>query len=259
MKSFCFTVDDNIRFLKELCQRNCQSLFDHPYLNMYRRLHDAFGLKVQLNLFYEGGGFDLSQMTDKYKGEWEENAHWLKLSFHSKIENVRPYQASPYEEVYGDCHAVQEEILRFAGPATLGKTTTIHYCLTTAEGLQALKDNGVRGLLGLYGTDAEPRQSYQNTPEEGAALRRGETLLSNGVIYGGIDVILNNFPMDNMLYRLRGRLGREFIKVMIHEQFFYEDFYRYQSDFEEKLTATFTCLAENGYESIFFEEKLPRT
>ena len=28
-------------------------MFDHPYLAMYRRLHEKFGLKVQLNLFYD--------------------------------------------------------------------------------------------------------------------------------------------------------------------------------------------------------------
>ena len=43
---FCFTVDDNIRFLKEITENRYQSIFDHPYLAMYRRLHEEFDLKV---------------------------------------------------------------------------------------------------------------------------------------------------------------------------------------------------------------------
>ena len=54
MKTFCFTVDDN--FLKELTEGNYNSIFDHPYLALYRRLHERYGLKVQLNLFYRTEG-----------------------------------------------------------------------------------------------------------------------------------------------------------------------------------------------------------
>ncbi len=48
MEVFCFTVDDNIRFLKELTRNRYNSIFDHPYLAMYKRLHEEFGLKIQL-------------------------------------------------------------------------------------------------------------------------------------------------------------------------------------------------------------------
>ena len=78
MRNFIFTVDDNIRFLKEINEREYESIFEHPYLAMYRRLHEKYGLKVQLNLFYEMEGFDLSRMTTRYKDEWKENADWLK-------------------------------------------------------------------------------------------------------------------------------------------------------------------------------------
>lgn len=50
-KRFCFTVDDNIRVFKELTEVGGASVFDHPYLAAYRRLHEKHGLCVQLNLF----------------------------------------------------------------------------------------------------------------------------------------------------------------------------------------------------------------
>lgn len=254
MKWFCYTVDDNIRFLKEINERRPNSLFDHPYLAMYKRLHKQFGLHVQLNLFYQCPDFDLSEMTDRYRDEWAANAHWLKLSFHSRCESARPYEKAGYDEVFADCGAVHREILRFAGAESLARTTTVHYCLATDEGIAALRDHGIVGLLGLYGEDQRPNRSYQSTDEERTRLRAGETVISGGIAYAGIDIILNCFGKDEILRRLSALMGRHLIKVMIHEQYFYSDYPRYQPEFEEKLYQAFSHLSENGYESRFFEE-----
>lgn len=254
VKKFCFTVDDNIRFLKELTARRFEGLFEHPYLNTYKRLHERFGLKVQLNLFYESEDFNLSDMTDKYKAEWQANSDWLKMSFHSRTENERPYEFADYAEVYRDCQNVKREIVRFASPFSLGKTTTVHYCLATCEGLKALKHNGVEGLLGLYGAEESPRSSYQNTEEESAVIRDGGIVYKDETAYAGIDVVLNNYSQSDILRRLNLLKERDFIKVMIHEQYFYPDYPRYQSDFEDKLFATFAFLTGNGFVSRFFEE-----
>ena len=253
---FIFTVDDNIKFLRDLSAGEWSSIFDHPYLAMYKRLHERFGLKVQLNLFFEDGDFNLSMMPDKYRAEWRANAHWLKLSFHSRLENESPYIDSGYDEVYRDCEAVNREILRFAGEASLGKTTTVHYCRATAEGLRALADAGVTGLLGLYGTEESPRSSYQSSKEDGEVIRRGGVAHSGGMAYSGIDVILNQFDADVISEKLRELQDRELIKVMIHEQYFYPSYKAYQQSFEEKLVRTFEFLTESGYESSFFEEIL---
>ena len=104
-KSFCFTVDDNIRCLRELTAGSYRSIFEHPYLGMYFGLHEKYGLKVQLNLFYKTDDFDLSLMTDRYREEWQANSDWLKLSFHSEAETVKPYEHSGYDKVFDDCQS----------------------------------------------------------------------------------------------------------------------------------------------------------
>lgn len=253
MKSFVFTVDDNIRFLKEICERGYESIFDHPYLKMYKRLHEKFGVKVQLNLFFECEGFCLMDMTDKYKGEWENNSDWLKMSFHSRLEDLRPYEASGYDEVFSHCNEVNNEIRRFAGEKSLAKTTTIHYCLATNEGLRAIFDNGYIGLLGLYGSENEPRTSYQNSQKEAKMLRCGEFLKRGEITYGAIDIVLNLYEKEEILERLSALTRRETIKIMIHEQYFYEDYKRYIPEFEEILASSFDYLTNNGYTSEFFE------
>ena len=253
-KTFHFTVDDNIRFLKELTESDSVSIFDHPYPAMYQELHKKFDLKVQLNLFYEFGDFDLSMMSDRFKDEWERNSDWLKLSFHSRLENEKPYISSGYDEVFSDCRDVHREILRFASKKNLASTTTVHYCRATDEGLRALYDNGVRGLLGLYGTHDAPRSSYQNTPDEDEMIRLGETVKRDCISYSGIDIVMNIFGKDRILEILKELREHSHIGVMIHEQYFYPDYPRYQKDFEEKISAAFEFLIKNGFRSVFFED-----
>ena len=78
----------------------------------------------------------------------------------------------------------------------------------------------------------------------------------DGVDFAAIDVILNRFSKEEILSQLDGLKERACLKVMIHEQYFYPDYKSYQPDFEKKLHATFSFLAELGYESKFFEELL---
>ena len=251
MKKFCFTVDDNIRCLDELTRSECKSIFEHPYLNMYKRLHEKYNLKIQMNLFYENDNFNLSQMTDRFSEEWRSVSDWLKLSFHSKKENVRPYEFSGYDEVFNDCRDVHREILRFASPESLAKTTTVHYCFATKEGLEALKDNGVKGLLGLYGNGAV---SYERSDEECERIRKGEVVLSDGISHAAIDMCFNSYRKEQVEPTLSEFLDRDFVKIMTHEQYFYTDYRRYQPYFEESLEIAFDLLTENGFTSIFFEE-----
>ncbi len=256
MKKFCFTVDDNIRFLQELTEGEYESLFSHPYTKLLKRLRETYDVKIQLNLFYENDSFTLAQTTDRYRAEWQANAEWLKLSFHSRLENVRPYEYSGYDEVYRDCSAVHDEIVRFAGEKSLAKTTTVHYCRTTKEGTRALQDCGVQGLLGLYGEKDTPRTSYSCTEALAKKARVGEIIRDGNMAFAGIDVILNQFEPQENLEKLERIKDRRYVKIMIHEQYFYPDYPRYQPHFAKKLEQAFSFLQANGFTSCFFEDMI---
>ena len=255
-KNFIFTIDDNIRFFRELSEKNGKSLFTHPYLKMLKELHDDFGVKIQMNLFYQDTKFDLSAFSDKYRKEWENNSDWLKMSFHSEKEDVCPYENAGYEQVYSECEKVQREILRFAGKDSLAKTTTIHYCKTTLDGLNALKKCGIKGLLGLYGDEEDPQTSYLNPDPVCERIRAGEIMRVDGMAFGGIDIVLNCFNVPRIIGKLQRLQDRDLIKIMIHEQYFYKDYAAYQVDFREKLEKSFDFLISNGFSSCFFEDLL---
>lgn len=150
------SIDDNIWFLRDIHQNSARynSIFDNEYLGFLKQVHDAYGTKIHLNLFYETDGFNLSQLTDKYKSEWTSNADWLRLSFHARGEFPdMPYRTAGYEQVAEDCELVKNEIRRFAGEAVMGPVTTLHWGEATVEGSRALRDAGYVGQLGYFNVD----------------------------------------------------------------------------------------------------------
>lgn len=257
MKDFCFTVDDNIIFLRDITENDYGSIFENKYLAMFGELHSAYGLKVQLNLFYQTEGFDLSMVTDRYKSEWEANSEWLKMSFHSRAElpNV-PYLNADYDTLYADSRAVNDQIIRFAGESSLASTTTVHFCVCPQDALKAMSDNGYKGLLGLFGGFGTVGTSYSIPIGETEPLRHGKLLTKNDITFASIDIVLNLYSAEENARLVGSLCGNDHIKIMIHEQYFHEDYPAYHPRFREEIEEPLKVLTENGYHSVFFEEMM---
>lgn len=244
-----FSVDDNIRFLEDLAREEYASVFDHPYLKMYKNLHEKYGTKIQLNLFYTTNGFDLSMMPDKYKDEWIENSSWLRFSFHSRADGPPfPYKDSGYDEVYEDCQNVHREIRRFAGEECLSYFITVHYCQASPEAIRALKDCGIKGMVGLF-KDAECYgRSYDGTK---MIMEYDEEM---GMYLFCNDIILNLYSLSTVEDLLSRDDHKEFTEVMIHEQYYYPDYFAHIPDFEKIVEATVRYLTEKGRKPVWLEE-----
>ena len=65
---------------------------------------------------------------------------------------------------------------------------------------------------------------------------------------------LNLIPCDEIDDAFAGFLEKEYIGTMIHEQYFYDDYYAYQPDFDKKIYKMAKILNENGYEFFYAEE-----
>ncbi len=245
-----FSIDDNIWFLRDLSLSEYASIFDHPYLALLKRLHDTYGARFQFNIYYETEGFDLSQMTDRYRPEWEKASDWLRLSFHGRYDiGEPPYINASYDEAFADCSAVHREILRFAGDKSLSYFTTIHYCQASDEAKRAFFDCGLRGLVGLF---AEGNSCYgRSYPDFSEPFKYSE---EDGVYYFINDMIINLFPLSGIVPHLSRLGGKEFIEVMIHEQYFYPYYPYHQPDFAEKVEECVRYLTLAGRKCVFLEE-----
>ncbi|MBR3847923.1 MAG: hypothetical protein IKM21_01375 [Oscillospiraceae bacterium] len=166
-KKAFFFIDDVIWVFRDLTRNRPNSMFDHPFLKIFKDSHEKYGLKVQFNIFYSTDTyygndiFTLAEMTDAYKKEWEDAASWLKLAFHSRKEFPDyPYINASYQDVYDDFKMVEKEVFRFASEKNLAKATTPHWRPISREACLAIRDCGIKLLSATYGRKIE----YNNDP-----------------------------------------------------------------------------------------------
>ncbi len=263
-KIYRLSIDDGIWFLQDIAnnQERYGSIFENPYLSMLRRLHQEYGTKFHINIYYtcpEHGGFTLTQLSDKFKAEWLSVKDWLVLSFHAKANLPNyPYSQADYQTVHADCSAVMDEIQRFAGYRSA--VTTLHFAEATEEGIKGLYDCGVRALLGDYSLNSKGdiQLCYFASQEEFDTVRK-HCFWKNpktDMIMFPCDTVLNCYPPNGICQELDWYAdkypNRPFMDILIHEQYFYEDYTSngrsyHLADYEERMRAGIEWCRAHGY------------
>jgi hypothetical protein len=146
-----FAIDDHIFFLRDIARKQYSSLFDCFYLKLLRDWHRKYETRFTLNLYFASeDGFNLSDFPDRYRGEWKDNAGWLKLAFHAYADRPDRYQEAPASKLLADYDLVAEQIRRFAGADTFAPPTNLHWSMARPDALKALAQRGVRVLSGYF-------------------------------------------------------------------------------------------------------------
>lgn len=269
------SIDDVIFAMQDLTvhKDTYQSVFDNPFLKVFKEAHDRYGLKISLNLFYETDEmtdfskkhdyFNLSMMTDAYKEEWKANADWLLFTFHARKEHPDyPYRNTTAENIRTDCELVHREILRFAGKECLADVATLHWSTTNEIGARTLRALGYKGMLGFFILDAnkEPYVSYFYPADLTEHIGSRDFWKDNAedMICVRIDLVLNELRSHNLEERLEevvrhpGRGG--FLEMVIHEQYFYEDYREYISEYGDLILNTCKFLSSRNYKPVFLRE-----
>ena len=265
-KRYRFSVDDNIEFLKDLAAEPSAypSLFDHWYLRFVREMHEEYGTKVHLNIYYQTQGFDLTEMPDRWRTEWEANAGWLHLSFHALQDQPdRPYRNARYAQIAHDYDLVCAEIQRFAGPEVTGNTTTTHWAEIPRDGVAALRDRGIENLVALYhvmGYAGKCTTGYYLNPEQcaycdgrGAWHDRGA-----GLTFIRCAAVVNSLEVAAIPPFLEERTAtpatEDMLELLIHEQYFRKELHYYQPTILEKVRTAIRWANDHGYEPVFWSE-----
>lgn len=263
-----FSIDDNILFLKDLALGDYDSLFDHWYLAFWREIHRRYGTKVHINIYYQtdpsvwdGPLFQLPQFPDKYRGEWRDNADWLHLTFHAQQNKPdRPYREAGYDEVAHDYDRIVEQIRRFAGEELLSTFTTVHWAEATADGVRALKDRGIKGLIGLFSqrTSVGSATKYYLDHELADHIAQREYWWDPemDMIYLSCDMVVNSYKLDDVVPHLE-TVGAsphtaELVELLIHEQYFRKELAIYQPDVQEKVIRAVEWVSERGNRPVFW-------
>jgi hypothetical protein len=258
-----FSVDDNSFFLRDVAQKGYRSLFECFYLNGLRELFRRYSAKFSVNIYYTTGpDFSLPQFPDRYRGEWADNAHWLKLAFHAYANDpARPYQHAAPEQLIGDLDKVAVQIVRFAGEATYAPPTVIHWGMVQPQSLPALAKRGVRALSGYFcpaptGWDV----NYLLDDERSEYLSRHDALMdfASGIVFSRVDIVCNSVPLERIVPTLAPLAEdpntAEIMDLFTHEQYFWDFYPHHIPDHFRRLDAAIRWVTEHGYEPVFFHE-----
>lgn len=258
-----FSIDDNSFFLRDITQKKYASLFDCFYLNILRELNSRYGARFVLNIYYTTrDGFELPQFPDRYKGEWQDNAHWLKLAFHAYANNPdRPYQYAAPQVLIADLDKVAEQIIRFAGEQTYSLPTVIHWGMVLPAALKPLSQRGVRVLSGYFGqSNGVWDVNYFIDDDRSEYLSRHDALMdfSSGIIFSRVDIVCNNVPIERIVPTLepltRDPNTAEIMDLFTHEQYFWPFYSNYIPDHAQRLDTAIRWVTEHGYKPVFFHE-----
>lgn len=192
------SIDDVIEILRELDVNDYKSIWEHPVFSFLKSLNQEYGAVFSLYCFYmsKDGQWNLDQMSNQFKAEFEEASNWLRFGFHS-------YQ---YETKYGLTNkklSVQEAvnhyslitnaICQFASSSVIDTVPRIHFYQGTREKTRAWRDtkNGIRGLLSA--DDARDEVYYLNQMQREKLIKSDDYFDSDEKLY----FVHTDFRLEN--------------------------------------------------------------
>jgi hypothetical protein len=273
-KRYNFFIDDNSFFLTDIAKQGQRSLFDHFYVDFLRRMHREYGTKFTLNLFYHNDhhDFTLSDFPDRYKGEWQDHADWLRLSFHAHSEFPdRPYGQPDGGKLAADYDRMQAEVARFAGEATFYPPVVIHWAMVHPRALRVLVQRGVRVLTGGFIGEPAPASEpdiqfrtadigYFQDTETALYLESKRVLYDaeQGLAFSKTDFCANLVRLEAVLPQMQAACHnpayRDTLSLATHEQYFFDYYGNYIPDHRERIETALRYVTEQGYQPIFFND-----
>jgi hypothetical protein len=259
-----FSIDDNSFFLRDLHQKQHKSLFDCFYLKMLRDLNAKYGVKFTLNIYYTTeDGFDISQLSTRWKGQFRDNADWMRLAFHAYANMPnRPYQSAPPEKLCADFDKVVAEIHRFAGKEAYAPPTVIHWGMTLHESFKPLYERGVRALSGYFERNGAGKfdVNYQWDDVHSEWLSRHDAFkdFQSGIVFSKVDIVVNSTKLDQIVPKLQPVADdpnkNEIMDLFTHEQYFWPFYHNYLPDHPERMDKAIRFVTERGYKPVFLHE-----
>ena len=241
VKTAHISVDDATMIFQDIYWNRYDSIFENPILGKLKELHDGYGMKVTLYVYYRLETFSLQNMPEDYYEEFEENADWLRIGFHSGTEELESEETiRDFMTAYAN---TQKEIKRFAGEAATTKILRLHDWKATDEMVDFLLSQGIKGLL----CQDEKTISYDLTQEQVEELyaTRDGILKTDDMIYYVTDIRLETTENINTVLK-ENRKDRVLV-IFTHAWCFMDN--------SEKLEEAVRELSEAGYSFEWLEKE----
>ena len=273
-RRYNFFIDDNSFFWTDIIKNRPRSLFDQFYLKFLKRMHDEYGTKFTLNLFFRNDHepCELSSFPDSYKKEFADNAHWLKMSWHAYSEFPdRPYQNVPAEKVASDYDLIKSEVCRIAGEESFIPPVAAHWSMIRPDGMAELVKRGVRVMTSQFINPKTSLSEDQRGPHlcdigffqnlrECLYLEKEQMLYSfaQNVLYLHGMLICNYWTPAEIKEKLaqvqKESVRHEILSLETHEQYTFPSYFNYLPDHMERMETAIRWATEEGYAPVFFAE-----
>jgi len=268
-----FSIDDSSFFLRDIAKNGYASLFDCFFLKGLRDLHAKYGSKYTVNIYYAAAdniefptdaSFRLPQFPDRYKSEFRDNAHWLRLAFHAHANMPpRPYEDAAPEKLIADLDQVAAEIHRFAGEEAYAPPTVIHFGMTRHSAFKPLYERGVRALSGYFvksGDKYDINYNWDNVHSEYVSKHTAWKDFESGIVFSRVSIVCNGVPVDKIVGTLEPLTKdpnlAEILDIFTHEQYFWPFYMNYVPDHFQRLDTALRWATEQGYKPVFYHEGL---
>lgn len=263
-KRYRFSIDDNSFWYRDLLKEKPARINDNMYLAQLKKLHDEFGVKFTLNLFYETPEKEcnLSMMPTDWKSQFIDNAEWMRLTWHAYNEFPdRPYQYATPEKVAYDYDKIHEEVVRFAGEQSWAPPTIVHWGELLPSALPTLYQRGVRALSGYFKkNELRYDVSYGLDEARCAYLESHDALMDfgSGITFSRIDIVFNSTKIEDVIPTLEPNIDDEdngdYLDLLTHEQYFWPFYKNYIPDHAQRIATGLRFLTEHGYKPIWQHE-----
>ncbi len=236
-----FSIDDATQIFQDIAFHEYESIFENEVLGKLRDFHEEYGLKATLYVFGKLDTYDLADFPDTYKTEFEDNADWLKIGFHSMTEADPEDEGVTTKEFAEGIEKVNQEILDFAGEKSLAHVLRLHYWYATDEMVGELRQQGIVALL----CNDSDEISYNLSANENKNMRYSrDGKIRKNIMYYITDMRLEK--TDNISDLFETKKNDRIFVFFTHAWCFMEN--------EEKLEETAGLLEKYGYKYTFLED-----
>lgn len=189
------------------------SVFENSFLGALKAMHDEYNAKFTLYVYERVPvkGYDISEVTRKFRQELSDNSDWLRFGYHS-IEPTTSFNAGVnLDEFITSFNKVNAMIRCFAGENAVSSILRLNYFQGSPEIIRYLKDNGVTGLL----CADDDRISYDLTKEQYSELKGNEFIEKDGMFYYNTDFRFDGKKFTT--YEMLKLRNQEVLVVFMHE------------------------------------------
>lgn len=184
------SLDDFISAFEDISknENKYNSIFDNNTFSYLKMLNDKYGAVISCYTYYESDDkkFNLSQCTDKFAEEFEENSDWLKFGFHT-YKGSKNYEKTSSEESKSDYDKVLFELLRItSSEKCIDTVVRLQNFVGNEESIQAMMntENGIKGVLGAD----DKRRSYYLDDEKNSYLYKYDYYEDNNLEFFRTDL-----------------------------------------------------------------------